>query len=59
MISVADRRPMKRFTPPRKLGADGSDEYSDSSEYSDSEDYTDSYRYAVQMKTTHIFDPFI
>lgn len=36
-----DKRPLKRFTPPRKLGSDESD-YS-GSDYSDSDSYTDSY----------------
>jgi len=41
-------RPLKRFTPPRKLGEESGSDYSDSdysdSEYSDSEDYSsDSY----------------
>ncbi len=34
---------MKRFTPPRKLGHESDDDYSDSyssSEYSDSDSYT-------------------
>ncbi|XP_023330829.1 uncharacterized protein LOC111703178 isoform X2 [Eurytemora carolleeae] len=35
------KRPLKRFTPPRKLGEESGSEYSDS-EYSDSE-YSDSY----------------
>ena len=47
-LSVSDRRPLKRFTPPRKLGSDesGSDytDDSDSSDYSDS-DYSDSDSY--------------
>ena len=40
-ISVMHKRPLKRFTPPRKLGEESGSEYSDS-EYSDSE-YSDSY----------------
>lgn len=38
---LAHKRPLKRFTPPRKLGEESGSEYSDS-EYSDSE-YTGSY----------------
>eukprot|EP00095_Tigriopus_kingsejongensis_P009198 maker-scaffold299_size217019-snap-gene-1.31 protein:Tk09198 transcript:maker-scaffold299_size217019-snap-gene-1.31-mRNA-1 annotation:"lim domain and actin-binding protein 1" len=39
---VAEKRPMKRFTPPRKLGSETGSDYSDD-EYSDSDSYTDSY----------------
>lgn len=38
---LAHKRPLKRFTPPRKLGEESGSEYSDS-EYSDSE-YTGTY----------------
>jgi len=38
---LAPKRPLRRFTPPRRLGEDSGSEYSDS-EYSDSE-YSDSY----------------
>jgi len=38
---LAHKRPLKRFTPPRKLGEESGSDYSDS-EYSDSE-YSDSY----------------
>ncbi|TRY75443.1 hypothetical protein TCAL_08369 [Tigriopus californicus] len=39
---VGEKRPLKRFTPPRKLGSESESDYSDS-DYSDSDSYTDSY----------------
>ncbi len=47
LFLVGERRPLKRFTPPRKLNGSESgesSEYSDSDEYSDSE-YSDSDSY--------------
>ena len=35
------KRPLRKFTPPRRLGPDSESEYSDSDDYSGSE-YTDS-----------------
>jgi len=40
---ASNRRPLKRFTPPRKLGEESGSEYSDSEySYSDSDDYSSS-----------------
>jgi len=41
---LCPKRPLKRFTPPRKIGESSGSDYSDS-EYSDSE-YSDSYSYS-------------
>ncbi len=50
LVSAGERRPLKRFTPPRKLNGghdddDDGSEYSDSDSYTDSEDYSDSDSY--------------
>ena len=40
LFPVGERRPLKRFTPPRKLN--GGSESGESSDYSDSDEYSDS-----------------